>query len=191
MTEEELISLLRNGDAPAFEKLVKEHQHRVFNTCLGIMQQREEAEDVAQEVFIEVYQSIRSFRGDSKLSTWLYRIAVTRSLDAIRKKKRKKRFAILKSLFGQSGEELKFDTPHFVHPGVLFENQERSKILFAAIDTLPENQKTAFLLSKIEDLSQKEISEIMGNSVGAVESLLSRAKQNLQKQLEEFYKSDQ
>ena len=190
MSEVELISLLRNGDAAAFEMLVKTHQHRVFNTCLGIMQQREEAEDVAQEVFIEVYQSIHHFRGESKLSTWLYRIAVTRSLDALRKKKRKKRFAFLKSLFSDSGDELKFDAPDFVHPGVLLENQERSKILFAAIDTLPENQKTAFILSKIEDLSQKEISEIMGNSVGAVESLLSRARLNLQKQLEEYYKND-
>ena len=84
MNEQELIQGLREGNETAFKYLVDTYQDRVFNTALGIVQNAEDAEDVAQEVFIQVYRSIHSFKGESKLSTWLYRIATTRSLDLLR-----------------------------------------------------------------------------------------------------------
>lgn len=90
MTELELIQGLRNGDENAFRFLVDTYQDRIFNTSLGIVQNAEDAEDVAQEVFIQVYKSIHSFKGESKLSTWMYRIATTRSLDLFAKQKEQK-----------------------------------------------------------------------------------------------------
>ena len=183
MNEQELIQGLKNGNEIAFKFLVDTYQDRVFNTSIGIVQNAEDAEDVAQEVFIQVYRSIHSFKGESKLSTWLYRIATTRSLDLLRSRKSKKRFGLLQRLFGE-GNEPEFEIPDFNHPGVALDQKENAARLFKAISQLPDNQKTAFTLHKLEDLSYQEVSEVMKTSVAAVESLMHRAKQNLRKILE-------
>lgn len=183
MNEHELIQGLRNGDELAFKYLVDNYQDRVYNTAIGIVQNPQDAEDVAQEVFIQVYRSIHHFKGESKLSTWLYRIATTRALDLLRSRKSKKRFGLLQRLFGEGNEPL-FELPDFNHPGISLERKENAAKLFKAISQLPENQKVAFTLHKVEDLSYQEISEVMKTSVPAVESLMHRAKQNLRKMLE-------
>jgi RNA polymerase sigma factor, sigma-70 family len=183
LNETELIQGLRKGDESAFKFLVDTYQDLVFNTAIGIVQNAEDAEDVAQEVFIQVYRSIHSFKGESKLSTWLYRITTSRSLDHLRSKKSKKRFGYLQRLFGDSNEPL-MELPDFHHPGVALDKKENAARLFRAISKLPENQKTAFTLHKLEDLSYQEVSEVMRISVSAVESLMHRAKQNLRKILE-------
>ena len=183
MTETELIQGLRNGDEAAFRFLVNTYQDRVFNTAIGIVQNAEDAEDVAQEVFIQVFRSIHSFKGESKLSTWLYRIATTRALDLLRNRKSKKRFGFLQRLFGEENEPL-YEIPDFNHPGIALDRKENAARLFKAISQLPDNQKIAFTLHKIEDLSYQEISDVMKTSVAAVESLMHRAKQNLRKILE-------
>lgn len=183
MTEAELIQGLRNGEEPAFKYLVDTYQDRVFNTAIGIVQNAEDAEDVAQEVFIQVYRSIHGFKGESKLSTWLYRIATTRALDLLRSRKSKKRFGVIQRLFGE-GDDQAFEVPDFNHPGVALDQKENAARLFKAIGQLPDNQKTAFTLHKLEDLSYQEVSEVMRTSVAAVESLMHRAKQNLRKILE-------
>jgi RNA polymerase sigma-70 factor (ECF subfamily) len=180
LNELELIQGLRNGDETAFKYLVDNYQDRVFNTAIGIVQNAEDAEDVAQEVFIQVYRSIHSFKGESKLSTWLYRIATTRALDMLRSRKSKKRFGFVQRLFGDGNEPL-FELPDFNHPGVMLDRKENAARLFKAINQLPENQKVAFTLHKLEDLSYQEVSEVMQTSVAAVESLMHRAKQNLRK----------
>src|SRR4028119_1730384 len=128
----------------------------VYNTALGIVQNTEDAEDVAQETFVQVYESVHSFKGESKFSTWLYRIAITKSMDHLRRKKRKKRFAFIQSLFGLNNEIL-YETPDFNHPGVKLDNKETAAILFKAVDKLPANQKIAFTLHKMEGLSYQEI----------------------------------
>jgi RNA polymerase sigma-70 factor (ECF subfamily) len=184
LNEVELIQGLRNGDEAAFKFLVKNYQDRVYNTAIGIVQNAEDAEDVAQEVFIQVFRSIHSFKAESKLSTWIYRIATTRALDLLRSRKSKKRFGFLQRFFGDSNETL-YELPDFNHPGVALDKKENAALLFRAIDQLPENQKTAFTLHKLEDLSYQEISEIMQTSVAAVESMMHRAKQNLRKILSE------
>jgi RNA polymerase sigma-70 factor (ECF subfamily) len=188
MTEHELLIKLQSGDESAFKTLVETHQKRVFNTVLAIIQDFEEAEDVSQEVFMEVYQSVGKFRGESKISTWLYRIATTKALEQIRKRKTAKRFAFFTSLFGESNEIL-HESVDFIHPGVVLEQQENSKILFKAINQLPENQKVAYTLNNIEGLSYQEITEVMQMSLSSVESLLFRAKTNLRKSLGGFYKN--
>jgi RNA polymerase sigma factor (sigma-70 family) len=186
MTEEELLIKLHSGSESAFKTLVETHQKRVYNTVLAIVQNFEEAEDVSQEVFIEVYQSVHKFRGESKISTWLYRIATTKALEEIRKKKAQKRFAFFTNLFNDNNEVL-HETVEFEHPGVVLENKERSKQLFKAINQLPDNQKIAYTLCNIEGLSYQEITEVMEVSLSSVESLLFRAKSNLKKSLHEVY----
>jgi RNA polymerase sigma factor (sigma-70 family) len=163
---------------------VDAHKTRVFNTAISFVQNNEDAEDISQEVFIEVYRSLPQFKEGSSISTWIYRITVNKSLDHLRKKKRHKRFGFLSSLFYEDSGELIHDKHHFDHPGILMENKEKARYLFAAIETLPENQKTAFILFTIEDLSQKEIAEIMNTSSKAVESLIGRARLALRAKLE-------
>lgn len=184
--ETELIEQLKQGDESAFKVIVEQWQDMVYNTILGIVQNETEAEDLAQDVFIKVFEKIGTFKGDSKFSTWLYRIATTTALDHLRGKKRKKRFGFLQSL-GGGGNEEKEQVPDFHHPGVSLDNKERAAVLFKAIEALPENQKSAYTLHKLEGLSYRDVSEVLNTTVSAVESLMSRANQNLRKQLEDYY----
>lgn len=184
MEEKELIKKIIEGDRTAFKELYDVFSSRVYNTTLGILQNKEDAEDVTQEVFVQVFRSLRNFKQQSSLSTWIYRITINKAFEFIRNKKRKKRFAIVKSIFANEETEEPVD---FLHPGILAENRERGKILFRAIDKLSEKQKTAFILSKIENLSHREICDIMGLSLSSVESLIFRAKENLKKDLYDFY----
>lgn len=186
MNEIELIALLKKKDREAFKVIVETWQDMVFNTAIGFLQNAEDAEDTAQEVFMQVYESIFNFKEESKLSTWIYRITVSKCLDHLRKKKRKKRFAFLQSLYGKD-DSLLIDPPDFFHPGVKAENKENAAVLFKAISKLPANQKTAFVLNKIENLSYREIGEIINSTESAVDSLLQRAKKNLQTSLKEHY----
>jgi RNA polymerase sigma-70 factor (ECF subfamily) len=180
LQEIELIAGLRNRDEAAFKWLVETYRNKVYNTVLNILQDEEDAEDGAQEVFIQVYESINGFKQQSSLSTWIYRIAVRKALDKLRKKKTRQQ--LRKFLpWWMPEEEKKQD---FDHPGIAMENKQKAALLFKAISNLPEKQKTAFTLIKIQGLSYEEASGIMEQNIKAIESLISRAKQNLQKQLE-------
>ena len=189
MGEQELVAQLKSGDEAAFKFMVTSWQDMVYNTALGLVQNEMDAEDVAQEVFVKAWESIEGFKGESKLSTWLYRITVTKSLDFLRSRKRKKRFAYVQSLFGMN-DALVIDPPDFLHPGVVAEKIQMSAALFKALDLLPDQQKAAFVLSRMEGLNHKEVSEVLGTTVPAVESLLQRAKLNLRKKLENQYRKE-
>ena len=104
MNQPELIEQLQQGDESAFKKLVDEWQDMVYNTALGIVQNADDADDITQEVFIQMYQSISSFKGESKISTWLYRITVSKSLDHEKRKNRKKRFGFVQSWISNQEE---------------------------------------------------------------------------------------
>ena len=190
MDETQIIPQLKEGNETAFKSLVDTFQEKVLNTCLGFVPNRHDAEDIVQDVFMEVFRSINKFRGDSKLSTWIYRITTTKCLEHIRAKKREKRKSFFQSLIGMHENADRIKAIDYNHPGVLLENKERSKTLFAAIEKLPENQRVAFTLHKIEGLSYREITEIMEMSLSSVESLMFRAKKNLQKTLGGFYKGN-
>lgn len=189
MVEQELILRLKAGDSLAFKELVETRQSLVFNTVLGFLQNHEDSEDVTQDVFIKVFESIHQFKGESALSTWVYRVAVTTALEFIRRKKRKKRFGFLSPILGENNEPT-IELADFHHPGVRLDNREKSTILFKAIKELPENQQIAFVLNKVEGLSYQEVAEIMKTSLSAVESLLHRAKTNLKEILKNFYNLD-
>lgn len=168
-----------------FEKLYHDYHKLVFNVALHYTQNLEDAEEITQDVFIKVYHSLPSFNQKSSYKTWIYRIAINQSLDYIKKKNSQKRFFI----FGKKSqnEQEYLNTSTFEHPGILLENQEEAKLLFETINTLTENQKTAFLLSKLDGMSNSEIGEIMQLSISSVESLIFRAKASLQEKLSEKY----
>lgn len=183
-----LIDELKEGDETAFKKLVDAYQHKVFNVCISFVRNTGDAEDISQEVFIEIYRSIKKFRGESGLNTWIYRIAVNKSLGFLRRKKAGKRFAFFTSLFSSEGRAV-IEPVDFNHPGAALEDKEKAEVLFRSIDQLSENQRVAFVLYHMEELSYQEIAGTMKLSVAAVESLLFRARKNLRKILFEFYKN--
>ena len=143
---------------------------------------------VKRPVLISGFKSLNSFNKKSTLYTWLYRIAVNKSLDFIRKTRRQKRFSLYK-LSLDSTSEIN-NIPSDIVPDNELENKETMNLFFQALKKIPGRQKTAFVLSKMDDLSNKEISEIMNLSVSSVESLLFRAKANLKKYLYNFYKNN-
>ena len=190
MNEDEIIQKLKNGDEKAFRELVDKYHQAVVNTCFGLIHNTEDAEDIAQDVFIEVFRSTAKFRGDSKISTWLYRIAVNRSLNFIRDNKRRKWFHSFEDkqdIYNAKSLEISNTEDN---PATVIENRQRAELLHTAIDKLPVNQKIAFTLNKYEDLSYKKIAEIMEMSVSGIESLIHRAKKNLQKKLYKCYKNN-
>jgi RNA polymerase sigma factor (sigma-70 family) len=189
LNQPELIVQLQQGDGQAFTKLVDQWQDMVFNTAVGIVQNEDDADDITQDVFIQVYQSVSSFKGESKFSTWLYRIVITKSLDHLKKKKRKKRFGFVQSLFGNNSDE-EIHPTEFNHPGVLIENKERAAELFNAMQQLPDNQRIAFTLHRLEGQKHQEIAAIMNLSVTAIESLIARAKGNLRQLLKDYYEKN-
>ncbi|KAA3612700.1 MAG: RNA polymerase sigma factor [Calditrichaeota bacterium] len=170
-----------------FRSIVESHQEKVRTTCFRYVHNAEDADDIAQEVFVQVYESLTHFREDAELSTWIYRIAVNKSLDFLRKKKRKKRFAQLTTLFGFDEGKEEIILPASGDPQQDMEANEQKHVLNTAIERLPENQQTVITLSKYQGFSNKEIADIMKLSLSAVEALMHRAKKNLHKRLYNYY----
>ena len=191
MEEKVLILRLKKNDEIAFGFLVDLFSKKVYNTCIGMLQNLEDAQDVTQEIFITIHLNIKDFKEESSLSTWIYRISINKCLEFIRKKNRKKRSGIFRSIFSSDGEKAIENHSDFSHPGIQLENKERSIILFKAIGLLPEQQQTAYILHKVEQVSYNEIAVIMEVSLSAVESLLFRAKQNLKKHLATYYEENE
>ena len=173
-----IIQAIANQDHRAFQHLYNVFSKRVYNVAISYVKNKTDAEEITQDVFVRIYQKAHEFKGDSKVITWIYRITVNTSLNFLKKRKRT---VLLK--FGNQ----KVESPDFEHPGVLLENKEKAKLLFSVIDTLPNSQKTAFILSFVEELPQQEVAKIMEISLKAVESLLQRAKKSLRKKLEKLY----
>ena len=173
--------MLRQGDEPAFRWLVNNYRNRVYHTVLNLLQNNREAEDAAQETFIEVHRSIKNFREEASLATWISRIATRKAIDKLRRQKTREKWT---NWWGKENTEVEV----FDHPGILAENKEKASILFKAISSLPEKQRIAFTLIKVQGLSYEEACEILQQNIKAVESLIGRARTNLQKLLADHYK---
>ncbi|MBU2997088.1 sigma-70 family RNA polymerase sigma factor [Cellulophaga baltica] len=176
--ENKLLQKIAEGDQKALHSLYHLYNKKVYNTALGYLQNVEESEEITQDVFLTVFNKACSFKGNSKVSTWIYRITINKSLNQLEKRNRRP------TSDRELKEHYKID---FEHPGVLLEHKEKSKYLFAVIDTLAEKQKTAFILSYVENLPRQEVADIMNTSLKSVESLLQRAKSNLKKKLISIY----
>lgn len=170
-----------NFNSDDFKGIYNQYKVLVYNVALNYLQNREDAEEITQDVFVKIYNSLDSFNEKSSIKTWIYRISINKSLDFIKHKNSTKRFFIFGNKATNEQEINNFST--FEHPGIALENKESAAILFKIINELPENQKTAFILSKLDGLSNPEISEIMGISIAAVESLIFRAKTVLKDKL--------
>jgi len=179
----ELVARLQQGEEVAFRTLVTRFQGRVYSTAYSLLRSAEEAEDVAQEVFVEVYQTIVRFRGEAALSTWLYRLAVSRALQHQRRLHARKRFALFTSLLGFAGQLL-HEPPDHAHPQALLEGTQQLHLLQQHISRLPAQQQVAFTLRHEQELSYEEIAAVLSTSVAAVESLLYRARHTLRQHLQ-------
>jgi RNA polymerase sigma-70 factor (ECF subfamily) len=184
MTDSEIIKLILKGDKEKFRMLVEQYQQMVFRTCMGFLHNKDDADDLTQEVFIQAYQSLSRFKGEAAFSTWLYRIAVNASLNKVRKSSKNLILQRIDAIFGtEKTKELPFLPSDMINPESILIRQEHVEWIRRALESLPENQRTAIVLSKYDDLSQKEIAEIMNTTEGAVEALLQRAKKNLREKL--------
>lgn len=189
MSEQELLNHLQSGTEESFRKFYAHFSKRVYNTALKFLYNVEDAEEITQDVFVEVFRSEEQFKGDSTLSTWVYRITVNKSLDKLKHRKRKKRWAFVQSLF-TSEEEQPITSVDFKHPGILLEEQEYAQHLFAAIEKLPQKQQEAFVLFEMEGQNYEAIAAIMASTKSSVESLLFRARKNLKDFLSDYYEKN-
>jgi len=185
--EKSCLQAIAQGSEAELEQLYNHYADRVYNTIISYTKNEEDAEELLQDVFVTVFNTAASFLFNSSVSTWIYRIAVNKSLDFLRKKNSQKRKGIFTSLYVKDSAEIKFDASDFVHPGVKLENKEDAQYLFHAIESLSENQKTAFILTQIEGLPQQEVADIMKQSRKGVESLVQRAKASLKVELEKYF----
>lgn len=151
---------------------------------ISYVQNNEDAEEVVQDTLIAALKGMDRFKSESSLKTWVYRIAINKSKDALKYRNRKKRMAIVVSISKTGSNHGEMEVVSFEHPGIKLESKEQMDLLFKGINQLPENQKEALILAKLEHMSMKEIAEVMNTTPKAVESLISRAKSNFKKYLE-------
>ena len=181
MQEDKLIDDLISGDEDAFRVLVKGYYDRVFHHAMQILRNREITEDVCQETFIQVFESIKKFERKSSLGTWIIRIAINKALQKLRKEKTNTKIREFLPFWMPNESRSRESTE--LHPDIQLEKKEIALSLYGAIDQLNPRQRIAFTLIKIDEVSYSEASKIMGLSIKAIESLVSRAKENIKKNL--------
>ena len=183
LTDQEMIALCRNGDREASNALVLKYQKQVFNIAYGMLSDYEDASDAAQDVFIKVYRSIASFRGQSSFSTWLYRICSNVCNDMLRKRQRR---GISISLDNDEEDNPASHLPsEEPTPAERLEESERSRAVREAINGLRKEYREIIVFSDMEQLSYEEIAKILRCPVGTVKSRLNRARNALRKKLSE------
>ena len=183
----DLMMRVKAGDPSAFKTIVERYERRVINVAYRLLGDQDEAEDIAQETFLKVYLSSKSYKPQAKLFTYLYTIATNLALNRLRKKKRLRWFSL--DAWKEGGEEgggREIPADPADRPDLSFEQAEREAIVRRALDALPAAQKTAVVLNRYEGLSYKQVAEVMDISVSAVESKLHRAKQMLREKLRAY-----
>ena len=170
--DQHYIDKIINGDARAFSTLVERYKHMVFTLAAKILKNHEEAEEVAQDVFVKAYSALSSFKGDSKFSTWLYKIAYYRSLDYLKKQKRSLHTSSIDS-------DTEYHLSNLEEEVDKLEAKERKQAIKSAVDELPENDAVVITLHYFEELSLKEIAEIMNIEANTVKVRLFRSRKRL------------
>ncbi len=180
---EDLMARIARGDDGAFEILVGRHEASVLNLIYRFIGDRSQARDLAQEAFIRVWQSAKTYEPTAKFTTWLYRITANLCFNELKSSRRKKWFQFLRSDIDDATPTEDALPDHSPSPEDVLLNKERSHQIAEALQNLPDNQRMADILKRYDDLSYEEIGRVMGCSVSAVESLLVRAKKTLPKKL--------
>ncbi|MGZ3512381.1 MAG: RNA polymerase sigma factor [Thermodesulfobacteriota bacterium] len=185
---EELMAKIAKGDEDAFEILVNRHQTSILNLVYRFVGDRTQAKDLAQEVFVRVWQSAKTYEPKAKFTTWIYRITTNLCFNELKSSRRRKWFSFNRS--DEDGEHTFEETLSDSAPSAedLLLEKERSRQISDALQSLPENQRMAMVLKRYDDLSYQEMGQIIGCSVSAVESLLVRAKRALQEKLKNYEK---
>lgn len=180
-----LVDLVVDGDQGAYQVLVQRYQSRVFAVAYGVLHNREDAREVAQETFIKAYRNLPSFRRDSSFYTWIYRVTVNLSIDFQRRAYRKRETVLDEARI--TPEDAHHTGPRpLATPGQSLERKQLAARIKAAIDMLPEDQRTAVVLREVQGLSYKEIAETMGCAEGTVMSRLYYGRQKLQQILKDL-----
>ncbi len=192
MQDQKLIKRIKKDDESAFKELIDKYKQQAFAISMGFMHNKAQAEDIVQDVFVKFWEIKDEFELKAKFSTWLYRVVSNMSINQLRRNKFSSVFSAFKNsennLNSTDYEQQIIDN----NTSTVDENFKDEHIKIAlkkAINSLPKRQRIAFIFSKYQNFSYKEIAEIMETSVSSVESLLHRAKNSLQKKLVKTYKS--
>ncbi|MCS6771836.1 MAG: sigma-70 family RNA polymerase sigma factor [Kiritimatiellae bacterium] len=183
----DLVEQARHGDYAAFEELIRRYQRRIYALVYNMTGHREDAEDLVQDVFIKAYRSLDGFKGDASFFTWIYRIAVNRTINFLKRRKREAADLRLDDMDPSAERDPAFlelrsrESP--VREVTLGELQKK---LNAALQNLSEKHRTVVVLHDIQGMPHEEIAKIMKCSVGTVRSRLFYARQHLQRELSEF-----
>ncbi len=186
MTDSQIIKEIQKNNNLAFRKLINKYKQLVYNTAFRLVNNTSDAEDIFQDVFLEIFRSCQYVQNEDDLTMWIYKISYNKSISYLRKKNPAKANNESSDSFGQNMERQEFIEK--LTPAKLLEHKENIATLYRLIDQLPDNQKKVLLLHKFEGLSQKQICEQLNISIDSVESLIYRAKKNLKRKLTEFLK---
>jgi len=181
----QLMLRFKDGDMGAFDRLFEKHNRSIINFAYRFVRNREIAEELAQEVFIKVYENASGYRIQAKFTSWLYAIATNVCLNEIRKPQFRARHQPLETprTDGGSDEVVKVEFGTTVGPDTIFERQAMAGIIKDALDRIPEKQRIAFILNKYQELSYAEVADVLDSSEKAVKSLIHRAKEALAERL--------
>ncbi|GAC1420241.1 MAG: RNA polymerase sigma factor [Acidobacteriaceae bacterium] len=183
-----LVARAKKGDTAAFEQLVRQYERQIFRVAQHITQNREDAEDIAQDAFLKAYEKLEQFQGNSKFSTWLVRIAVNESLMRLRKRKTSRTVSMDEDVQTEEGSIPRDFAEWRPNPEQLYGQSELGDILRKTIQGLPPGFRTVFTLRDIENLSTEETAEALGLSVPAVKSRLLRARLQLRERLSRYFR---
>lgn len=183
----DLVRAVRHGDRDAFQALVERYQRKVTAVALGMVRNREDALEIAQETFVKAFESLQSFKGDSSFYTWLYRIVVNLAIDFRRRERRRPTVPIEEPAGpdGDQGYRLQLKEERLADPFEQAQAREIGERVAAAVDELTPDHKAVILLREVEGLSYEEISRVMQCSKGTVMSRLHYARKKLQKKLQD------
>jgi len=190
VSDQILVEKYRKGDYSSFEELVKRYEGKVYNLAYRIMGNKEDASDVLQETFLQAFKKLSGFKGKARFSTWLYRIAVNICLMRKRKQKKMKVVSLDLPILTKKEDEVKRELGDdwSKSPLATLENEEVKKTLSKAIDSLPEEYRTVFLLRGLNGLSNEETAKLLKISLPAVKSRLHRARLFLRERLSEYFR---
>ena len=180
----ELIKAFQAGEKAAFDELVLSHKDKVYNLCYWFIGDYQEANDLAQDVFLKVFKALKNFRFEAAFSTWIYRITVNTCKNRLSslQYRLKKKFIHLNHTEAESNPGVQI-ADESSSPEIELGKKEKMKLIKAAINSLPPNKKTVVVLRDIEGMSYEKISAVTQLNLGTVKSKLARARQDLRKML--------
>jgi RNA polymerase sigma-70 factor (ECF subfamily) len=184
-----LVERARGGDRQAFGQLVERHQRRVYALAFGILRERDDAWDAAQEAFVKAFRNLDRFEGTAAFYTWLYRITYNVSIDHLRERNRREQVDLDENRDLEEAREGDAQPALEAHPDVMIDRRELSAVLHRAMSKLSEKHRAIIVLREVEGLSYEEMAETLGISKGTVMSRLFHARQNLQVLLAPYVRS--